>query len=159
MMKKTASLLLVALLVLFSNVPAGFSQPGQEEYAGADTCAGCHEDLVKGWKTSRHAKAYKTLQKKKQETLTNCQKCHVTGFEKEGGFMDGELTPYLTGVQCEACHGPGAAHAANPDNKKSLVKNPGEGKCRECHTKGQDPKFDYHKKKLLVHGDGKKGEK
>ncbi|KAB0668846.1 cytochrome C554 [Oryzomonas sagensis] len=159
MIRRSVFPLAVALLVSFGNVPLGYSQPAADEYAGAETCAGCHEDLVKGWKTTRHAKAFVTLQKKHQETLSHCLKCHVTGFEKEGGFMDGELTPQFTGVQCEVCHGAAAAHAANPDNKKGLIVSPGESTCRECHTKGQDPKFDFQNKKLLVHGAVKKGGK
>lgn len=141
---------------LFGTVPVSHSQPAPEGYAGAETCAGCHNDLTKGWKTTRHAKAFETLKKKSQEKLPACVKCHVTGFEKAGGYVDQELTPELAGVQCESCHGPAAAHAANPGNKKNLIPNPGETSCRECHTKGQDPKFDYTNKKRLVHGESQK---
>ncbi|MDD5168099.1 MAG: cytochrome c family protein [Syntrophales bacterium] len=147
------------LLVFFA---AGFALPApvlagapetvREGYAGAGACAGCHSDLVKGWKTTRHAGALETLKKKSQEGLPACVKCHVTGFEKAGGYVDQELTPELSGVQCESCHGPAAAHAANPGNRKDLVAHPGEASCRECHTKGQDPKFDYRTKKKFVHG-------
>ncbi|QEM69482.1 cytochrome C554 [Geobacter sp. FeAm09] len=159
MVKRAACLTAAFLLAMAVHAQSGYSQPAADEYAGVETCAGCHEELVAGWKTTRHAKAFATLQKKHQETLGHCLKCHVTGFEKEGGFMDGELTPHLAGVQCEVCHGAAAAHAANPDSKKGLVARPGEDTCRECHTKGQDPKFDFHNKKLLVHGAAKKGGK
>jgi len=130
--------------------------PDEGAYAGAEKCAMCHGDLTKGWKTTRHAAAFETLKKKSQDKLPACVKCHVTGFEKTGGYVDQELTPELAGVQCEACHGPAAAHAANPANKSNLVARPGDAICRECHTKGQDPKFDYDNKKRLVHGAGRK---
>ena len=146
-------------LLLFTNVQDSHSQTAKEGYAGAEKCALCHGDLMKGWKTTRHAKAFETLKKKSQETLPSCVKCHVTGFEKDGGFVDQELTPELAGIQCEACHGPALVHAANPGNKKNLIRNPGETSCRECHTKGQDPKFDYSTKKKLVHGNSQKGDK
>jgi hypothetical protein len=147
----------VCCLVLFGNAPKSHSQPAPEEYAGAETCASCHEKMVKGWKTTLHSKAFETLKKKSQEKLPACQKCHVTGFDKPGGFVDLELTPELAGVQCESCHGAAASHAAKPENRKNLIAKPSEAACRECHTKGQDPNFDYVAKKKLVHGENIKG--
>lgn len=149
---------LVSILTV-SRVPESHSELSQDSYAGSETCAGCHENLSKGWKTTRHAKAFETLKKKKQESLPACQKCHVTGFDKPGGFVDQELTPELAGIQCESCHGPAASHAANPENKKGLIAKPAETLCRDCHTKGQDPKFDYQSKIRLVHGTSQKGGK
>lgn len=163
MMKNRIIFLLLVFAVgfaLFGTAPVGHSQPVPEGgYASVQTCAGCHGDRAKGWQTTRHAKALETLKKKSQDTLPGCVKCHVTGFEKDGGYVDQELTPALAGVQCEACHGPAANHAANPMNKKNLIARPGETICRECHTKGQDPKFDYANKKGLVHGENQKGGK
>ena len=152
--------LLAFCFVLFRNVPVSLSQPIEDaSYAGVKTCADCHDDLWKGWQTTRHAGALETLKKKSQDQLPGCVKCHVTGYEKDGGYVDQELTPELAGVQCEACHGPAATHAADPKNKKNLIARPGETICRECHTKGQDPKFDYENKKRLVHGEYQKGGK
>jgi predicted CXXCH cytochrome family protein len=162
-MRKYYLLLFVFIGILFvvstRHTPDSHAQQPQENFVGAETCSGCHEDLYKGWKSTRHAKAFETLKKKSQETLPACQKCHVTGFEKTGGYVDQELTPDLAGVQCESCHGPAASHAANPENKKGLVAKPAESLCRECHTKGQDPKFDYQSKIRLVHGISQKGGK
>jgi cytochrome c553 len=162
MIKKSILFLLLfaaGSFVLFSNVQDSYSQTPKEGYAGAEKCALCHGDLVKSWKTTRHAKALESLKKKSQETLPVCVKCHVTGFEKDGGFVDQELTPELAGVQCEACHGPAAVHASDPMNKKNLIANPAEKTCRSCHTVGQDPKFDFSAKRKLVHGDSQKGDK
>lgn len=160
MTKNIPMLLLILVgaagLAFFSAVPVSHSQPEPEGYAGANACAMCHSELTAGWKTTRHARAFDTLKKKSQEKLPACVKCHVVGFEKPGGYVDQELTPELAGVQCESCHGPAAAHAANPANKKGLI-DPGEKTCRECHTPGQDPKFDYAGKKRFVHGESGKG--
>ena len=162
-MKKKHTLVLLTTFMfcfyLLGTVSVGHAQPVQEGYAGAEACAGCHGNLVKGWKTTRHATALETLKKKTQEKLPACVKCHVTGYEKTGGYVDQELTPELAGVQCEVCHGPAAAHASNPGNRTNLIANPSEASCRECHTKGQDPKFDYTNKKRLVHGESQKGGK
>jgi hypothetical protein len=138
--------------MLFGKMSNSHAQQAQGGYAGAEICANCHEALTNGWKTTRHAKAFETLKKKYQENLPVCQKCHVTGFDKAGGFVDLELTSQLAGVQCESCHGAAADHAANPEGRKTFTAKPDESICRECHTKGQDPKFDYTAKKMLVHG-------
>jgi hypothetical protein len=137
-------------LVTIKGVWGGQSE--QLQYKGADACRSCHEGIYTGWKGTRHARAYETLKKKSQETLPACQRCHVTGYDKAGGYIDQELTPDLAGVQCESCHGAGSLHVSDPANKKGLIGKPGEGICRECHTKGQDPKFDYQHKIQLVHG-------
>jgi hypothetical protein len=163
-MRKDEILFIVAIVAvcfaLFGNMPVSHAQPAEEGgYAGVKVCANCHGDLAKGWQTTRHAKALETLKKKSQDKLPGCVKCHVTGFEKDGGYVDQELTPELADVQCEACHGPAATHAANPMNKKNLIACPGETVCRECHTTGQDPKFDYASKKRFLHGEDQKGGK
>jgi len=41
-------------------------------------------------------------------TLRRCIGCHTTTYE----ILDGQVQNVVGGVQCEACHGPGEAHAA-----------------------------------------------
>jgi predicted CXXCH cytochrome family protein len=120
-------------------------------YVGSKKCAACHSSIDKTWQETRHAKAIESLKKSHQENLPNCVKCHVTGYERDGGFIDNELTPEMAGVQCEVCHGPGGAHVKSPMGNK-MVKESGEELCRQCHTKGQDPGFNYKEKVKLVHG-------
>lgn len=154
-----AFVVIVAGLILLYYVPKSYSQADPKGYAGVKTCAACHNELTERWQATRHSKALETLRMKSQEKLPACVKCHVTGFDKPGGYVDQELTPELEGVQCEVCHGPAAAHAENPGDRKSLIVDPGEASCRECHTKGQDPNFNYSIKKKLVHGEDQKGTK
>ncbi len=120
------------------------------DYAGWSTCAGCHDKITTQWKSSSHALAFESLQKSSQQNLPACIPCHVTGYERPGGFIDIELTPDLIGVQCEECHGPGGNHAAAPSKANTTV-NPGIETCRKCHTPGQDPNFDYQKKVRNIH--------
>jgi hypothetical protein len=134
-----------------------FFSPGRGEsraqvaFLGWRECATCHEDIARSWQKTRHARAFESLKKTSQEGLPACLKCHVTAYDEPGGFVDFELTPELVGVQCEECHGSGNTHAAESGNKEKIAAKPGEGKCKRCHTPGQDPGFQYGKKGKLVH--------
>jgi predicted CXXCH cytochrome family protein len=145
-LKRVSGVAVIAMLMI---APWAFSDE-QATYVGAKKCAVCHSAIDKTWQETRHAKAMASLKKSNQENLPNCVKCHVTGYERDGGFIDNELTPEMAGVQCEVCHGPGSNHIKGPMEKK-MVKESGEELCRQCHTKGQDPGFNYQEKVKLVH--------
>ena len=123
------------------------------DYKGYEACEMCHGDLVAGWKTTPHARAFEDLKKQGEEKQENpgCVQCHVVAYGKDGGFIDMELTPELKDVQCESCHGPGKTHTET-FSAGDIVGKPGEDVCRQCHTEGQDKNFDYEKKSKLVHG-------
>jgi len=144
-------LLMHVLLILL----IGYSSAAAEilgDFISYDACKDCHADIVESWSKTPHAKAFETLAEQGKEKQTNpgCVKCHVVGFDADGGFIDMALTPELKGVQCECCHGPGARHAETEDPEK-IVAKPGEAVCRVCHTVGQDKNFNYEKKSRLVH--------
>jgi predicted metal-binding protein len=141
-------LVLPMLITVAATFTAAAAEPG---YAGWKTCAVCHRTVSANWQKSRHAQAYESLTKSKQGDLPGCVRCHVTGYEKEGGFIDYELTPELAGIQCEECHGPGSTHLKSM-NKSDIRSAPDINSCRRCHTQGQDPGFDYQKKVQNVHG-------
>ncbi len=141
----------IVFLFLLLNAAGTYSEQSAA-YVGWTKCAPCHSDIADSWQNTRHAKAIESLKKSKQESLPACVKCHVTGYEKDGGFIDNELTPEMAGVQCEVCHGPGSEHVANPI-AKNTVKESGAALCRQCHTEGQDPKFDYAAKVKTVHAE------
>ena len=124
------------------------------DYVSYTACEACHPDKAEGWKTTPHAKAFEVLKTQGEEKQQNpgCIQCHVVAYEKDGGFIDMELTPELKDVQCESCHGPGKQHSETI-NIEDIVGKPGEEICRTCHTEGQDQAFDYEKKSKLVHGE------
>jgi hypothetical protein len=52
------------------------------------------------------------------ETLRRCFACHTTAATTSEGF---DLARLIPGVTCEACHGPGAKHAALMDEEKNSL--------------------------------------
>ncbi len=95
-------------------------------FVGAKSCGECHTKAFKKWSTTRHAKAYVSLEKGRENYVEGewisrihdpeCLSCHVTGWEPqevypfESGFQNATDTPHLLGQQCENCHGPGSQH-------------------------------------------------
>jgi hypothetical protein len=142
-------------IFLFSALGLTLVQPTRSQeavkYVGNEKCSACHSDIYKSWQGTRHARATDSLKKSGQEGLAVCVRCHVTAYEKDGGFIDNELTPEMAGVQCESCHGPSGKHITNPMGEKP-VRVPGEALCREeCHSPRQDPDFNYAEKVKLSH--------
>lgn len=68
-----------------------------------------------------------------------CGECHTTGWVasgSDGPHQDGLPGIYgtweETGVRCEACHGPSAAHVLAPTSVKPSIKE----NCQSCHIRG-----------------------
>lgn len=140
----------------------------EAQYVGASKCRPCHLPQAKSWEQTRMAKAFELLRPgvaadaKKAHKLDpgkdytkdpNCVGCHVTGHGQRGGFVDVAKTPTLAGVQCEACHGAGAAYLKpelmslkNKEYKRSALVAAGmvvptEETCKVCHN----PKSPFYK--------------
>ena len=83
------------------------------QYVGEDTCLQCHDDMAKSFNEGPH---WKTLQD-----------------QRRGPAFQG----------CEACHGPGKAHAESADPTKiirftALTKTETARRCLRCHQYGKD---------------------
>jgi hypothetical protein len=145
---KTINYLLIALLFIPCMLHA------QEKYVGVKMCKACHQSEKQGkqfdiWQKSKHAEAYKTLTgakaaviatekglKKAANESPECLECHAI-------TSDVKLTP--DGVQCETCHGAGAAYknmAVMKDKAKAMKAGLAEFKddaaieklCKSCHN-------------------------
>jgi len=136
----------------------------KHEYIGAKMCKMCHtkDGIFDSWAASKHATAWDGLseEQKKNEAL----KAYYT----TGTSAKGEL---LTGVQCEACHGPGNDYKTKSimENKEQAIANgmiiPDEKTCKKCHNetaptdalKASAKAFDFAKMKTTgVHAAAKK---
>jgi len=129
--------------------------PRQESpYVGADACKDCHAAIHESWAATAHARALLRLSATDQAG-GQCIRCHVTGSPEQ---IAGEgASPSFPGVQCEACHGAGRAHAAaaaaGTPQASRLVKTPAEKACTRCHSE-ESPHYSpffYAAMKGLVH--------
>ncbi|MBS1724036.1 MAG: hypothetical protein JSS66_13910 [Armatimonadetes bacterium] len=114
-----------------------------EKFAGNKACARCHSAAAKVWKGSKHALALHTLEEVKHDRDPDCVGCHVVGLESVQGFKSRSLTPGLTDVGCESCHGPGDAHTLRPRQVK--MPQVTERKCVSCHNSENSPNFNFSK--------------
>ncbi len=124
-------------------------------FTGFERCATCHRAQTDFWKSTRHAGSYATLLKVGQANNLDCLPCHVTHdtplFNKDPADMKQllALPSSLQTVGCEACHGPGKAHADTPQGIKP-VRRADKTVCLHCHTVKRDTAFDYEKKIRLI---------
>lgn len=81
-----------------------------------------------------------------KQTAYTCGSCHTTGYWNDPDTHQDGLPGLVgtwsePGVQCEACHGPGSLHAANPRGVKLLVDRSSE-QCGKCHYRGAPEEVD-----------------
>ena len=115
----------------------------RDVYLGLGNCQRCHPDEFDAYVETRHAGSYATLSAVFMHRDSGCIPCHSTGYGEPGGFggvrIRGAQTD-LVDVQCEACHGPGAAHS-----RDGRYLGTARESCVKCHTAEQDPQFDFEK--------------
>lgn len=107
-----------------------------DHYLGVASCKDCHVSAWAQWSNTRHARAYESLASGDDWNNHECLPCHVTGYAQVGGHAQIGLSPELWNVQCEECHGMGTLHTASAPEVT-------EASCLRCHTKDQDPDFDF----------------
>ncbi|MCD4824730.1 MAG: hypothetical protein K8S55_08985 [Phycisphaerae bacterium] len=111
------------------------------EIALASTCGSCHPKRYASWKKSKHANAWKSLQKVRRTGDPNCVTCHSLGFGMEKGFYTYKKTPKLAGVHCQSCHRFSVAEHQKKGFFASGKNRVGPKACMTCHTPVTDPKF------------------
>ncbi len=104
----------------------------QTGYAGSESCATCHEEIVEVWESTRHANAFSSpiFQRDWSEIGSDvtCLECHTTGWDPaNGGYVE-------EGVTCESCHGP--FQPGHPQQPMSVI--PDAEMCAGCHKTTTD---------------------
>ncbi len=105
----------------------------KHEYVGAKKCKICHkkDGVHPSWLETPHATAWDKLTPEQQKD-PNFIKFYTTGTDAKGNL--------LTGIQCEACHGPGKDFKKKKimSDRELAVKNgliiPDEKTCLTCHN-------------------------
>jgi len=154
-MRVVVSILTAALLLLAVVVMAGeeTAKKAEHDYIGAKKCKLCHkkDGTYTSWEKTAHAFAYDSLSAEDQKNK-DLLKYYTTGTTAKGTL--------LTGVQCEACHGPGSDYKKKSimeDREKAIANGlliPDENTCKSCHNE-KAPKalaaivkdFDFEKMK------------
>ena len=73
----------------------------------------------------------------------NCGACHSTGYSNwPAGSHQDDLPGIVgiwkeSGVQCEACHGPGSLHMSNPQGIRMQIDRSNQA-CLKCHVRDSD---------------------
>jgi predicted CXXCH cytochrome family protein len=118
----------------------------------ADTltvCGSCHAGVQAEWQRTAHATAWASLQKAGAAVQPFCESCH--SVNSLGNHLTAENVGWVStrdrryqDVQCESCHGPGAAHVANPNDDNiplaslRVALNSKDG-CGACHNGAHHP--------------------
>ena len=150
-------------------------------YIGTAACGKCHPIDLQALRDSRHTRAVNLLAAPAPSLSRvpahkhgvtgidkpECLRCHTTGFGQPGGFPAaapaGAARHAMAGVGCEACHGPGKAHADDPKKPGAIAKLGGTCDacsilpiCRQCHDDKNSPRFNYTEAlKRAKHATGK----
>jgi predicted CXXCH cytochrome family protein len=129
----------------------GYSNPATQQ----TTCGNCHVLKQQTWVLTGHWKAWSDLQASGGASPA-CFKCHTTSgltniAQDSAGFFSAAAASqkYFQDVQCESCHGPGAAHVTTPDETAtqpipyftSYDSTKGVG-CGECHSGSHNPFYE-----------------
>jgi hypothetical protein len=97
-------MLAIGLTAVAWLVPAAPSTAARADWTGSDACGACHPAELAAWQASAHARTTAGLGRKAADG--RCLACHATGDAPAG-------RPAEAAVGCEACHGAGAAYAAD----------------------------------------------
>ncbi len=121
---------------------------GAGDLVGPETCKGCHPAAWANWKEGPHARALESLPPARRADK-RCLSCHSPAAEAG-----------MSGVGCEACHGPGRRYVASYVMRDAELAravgltDPGEKTCLACHTESTPSlvRFDHARKvKLIAH--------
>jgi len=95
--------LAAGLVILALTGVAGGAAAARRDWTGSAACGACHPTELAAWQATPHAR---TRDRFATRPEARCLGCHATGEAPAGPAIAVE-------VGCEACHGAGAAYAAD----------------------------------------------
>lgn len=119
-------------------------------FVGSGGCAGCHGDKFDTWKGTVHSHALADLHAVGLPPAVEqtCQPCHTVGMNQPTGFTNTTVTPYLTDVGCENCHGPAGWHKYSDHDLVHPAVSIDPKICGGCHTDSHHPTYDEYSESL-----------
>ena len=165
--------------------------PSGAAFIGVEKCGECHTKAYEKWQSTAHAHAFDSLDPVHRRTGferlhgvarrydPECLSCHVTGWDPQeflrfdSGFVSPEFAEsdqqkqraaWLTGNQCENCHGPGSRHvelveAGDSDaagrEMRVTLQQARDSLCVSCHDGDNSPEFQFEKYWQEVEHSGK----
>jgi 2',3'-cyclic-nucleotide 2'-phosphodiesterase (5'-nucleotidase family) len=114
----------------------------------SENCKKCHSKEYAAWQKSAHARSWQSLVNDKKTKSMKCVSCHVSGFGRQEGFINENITPEMKNVSCTDCHYTASTHFTNK-NKKT-VKKIDQATCIRCHDKENDAGFNYKEALLRI---------
>tara|TARA_Y100000590_G_scaffold238223_2_gene268001 strand:- start:1879 stop:3453 length:1575 start_codon:yes stop_codon:yes gene_type:complete len=109
--------------------------------ASSESCASCHATEYDHWKASRHAVSLKTLKDDHKEKSLDCLSCHTSGFGRNDGYLNYNITAALSNVNCTECHYTPTGHLAEP--AAFVTTGLAEENCVRCHDQANSPTFAF----------------
>jgi hypothetical protein len=117
---------------------AASEPPGNPTWIGPAACVACHATVHASWKEDVHARTMEGIRGREFSGTFQCLTCHATAPGRRGGRVaEGDAQDAVT---CEACHGPGAAHAAAEGRVKM---GDARASCAACHVPDMSPGFKF----------------
>ncbi len=127
---------------------------GAARFVGNAACQPCHAAAVAVWERTAHARAWATLAAKNKTSDLTCVGCHVVGWEQPSGPCTVAAARAWQDVGCEACHGPGSAHAASGDRRLVARGADVETCTARCHVPEHSDTFAYDTYRPRILGPG-----
>jgi predicted CXXCH cytochrome family protein len=135
----------------------GYSNPETRQ----TVCGNCHVSQQRTWRNTGHAGAWADLQAS-GHAASYCNACHTVNGTSNlapdtAGFFSvaAEAQKFYYDVQCESCHGPGAAHVQAPDASQPLVSIRADTAlgygCATCHKGTHTPFVEEWRSSLHNH--------
>jgi hypothetical protein len=130
--------------VTMANLPGSqnfFRLSPINNYVGSGTCGSCHPDVRAAWQQTDHASAYNALAVPSPSLVSTALVYRTVGCGWPSGFASVTNTPWLTGVGCENCHGPGGAHVYGNHSLVKPAVTIASQVCGGCHDGSTGPTY------------------